>query len=72
MNTKEEMIAAVKAHARANYELHGWDFVVECYDDEDIVEELGGATTNEQAIKNIGKLCKIRDDYRKDIQAEAF
>jgi hypothetical protein len=74
MDSMEDMVAAVREHARKNYNDGGWDTIVECYDDADIEREIieGKATTTEEAIAYIGKGCKIYDDYRKDIQATAF
>lgn len=68
----KDIIAAVKAHAEANYSKGGWDIVVECYEDSEIAEAIEGCTTAEEAIARLGKIVGWRNDYRKDIQAEAF
>jgi hypothetical protein len=65
-------VKEIKAHALANYNRDGWDFVVECYSDEEICELTARCTTAEQAIAKIGRTVKAQDDYRRDIQAEAF
>ena len=31
---QEDMIKAIRSHANANYENSGWDYVVECWDDD--------------------------------------
>lgn len=49
---KQQLIEAVKAHAKAQYE-NGWDTVVECYDDADIADSIGGASTVEEAINAV-------------------
>jgi hypothetical protein len=69
-----DLVDAVRRHAMANYENDGWDYVVECFDDGDIIELISDADakTAKQAIKAVGDYVKIRDDYRKDIQAEEF
>lgn len=74
MDNMKEMVAAVKKHARENYNRDGWDSIVECHDDADIEREIleGKATTIEEAIAHIGDGCKIWDDHRKDIEATAF
>mgnify|MGYP006279002517 CR=1 FL=1 len=72
MATKKEMIEAVKAHAREHYEEGGWDSIVECYDDEDIIRDMGTATTVEEAIRNVGKLAGIWDEHRKEIISTTF
>lgn len=70
--TNDEMVKAVRKHATANYEQDGWDYLVECYSDDEIVELFDGATTVEEAIANVGEVMKLKDDYRKDIEATAF
>jgi hypothetical protein len=71
---EQELIHAVRTHAMANYEKGGWDYVVEAWDDGDILEIISdkNATTVKQAIKAVGAEVKLHDDYRKDIQAEEF
>ena len=70
MNT---LITEVRAHARKNYG-HGWDYVVECYADSDILEivQEAGAKTPEEAVAAVGKVVGIQDDFRKDIEATVW
>jgi len=72
MTTKTELIAAVRKHAMDHYEEGGWDFVVECYEDRDIVEEIGDARTPAEAIANVAKIAGIRDERRREAMAEIF
>ena len=67
-------IAAIREHARKNYNMGGWDVLVECWEDRDIVEFCEKANINDtkKAIFAIGEGLEIYDDYRKDIQAEVF
>lgn len=65
------LVEGVKKHAAANYEVGGWDYVVECYEDSDIREIVAGCTTVQSAILLVGEEVGYRDDMRKDIQAEA-
>ena len=65
-------LAAIKAHALANYEIDGWDYVVECYSDAEILEIIKNCRTEKGAIKTMRAHVKPRADYRADIQAEAF
>ena len=69
---KTALVKAVRDHARKNYERDGWDYVVECYDDADIIEAIGDARTEASAIVRVKRAVKAMDDHRKDIQAEAF
>ncbi len=52
MITMSKMIKAVKEHAKDNYGKDGWDYVAECYDDEEIKTLLreANARTEKQAI----------------------
>jgi hypothetical protein len=63
---------AVKQHALANYEIEGWDYVVECYDDAQIADIIKTARTPAGAIKMMRAQVKPRADYRAEIQAERF
>ena len=66
--TKAEIVAAVRKHAEANYERGGWDVLVECYSDEDILEELGRCRTVGGAIRKIGYFLGVRRRYSDDIR----
>ena len=46
------LIDAVKTHANACY-TQGWDEVVECLDDYELLELIGEATTPVEAIRNV-------------------
>lgn len=63
-----DLLAAVREHATAYYELHGWDVVAECYDDADIIKIIGGARTAMTAIDkvraHVAPYAKARDDIR--------
>lgn len=67
-----DLVKAVKYHAVANYNKDGWDYVVECYEDDEIANEIRGAREPREAIRMIGKILKAKDDLRKDIQSETF
>jgi len=66
------MIAAVRHHAEKHYNEDGWDYIVECYEDDEIEKEIGNASTNQEAIANVGRICKLCDDRRQDVIAEIF
>ena len=69
---KKKIIDAVRAHALAHYDCHGWGYVVECYDDYAILDDMGDAKTAEEAIARVGKICKARDARRAEYEAEAY
>lgn len=67
---ENELIAAVRRHAMDNYENDGWDYLVECWDDGDILEQISDAKaqTPTACIKHIGDIMKTFDDYRREIR----
>lgn len=65
------LVAAVKAHALAHYEEDGWDFVVECYEDADILEAIGNAETEAAAIEAVKRGCSLQDERRREVQSFA-
>ena len=67
-----QYVTAIKAHAIAHYEIDGWDYVVECYDDAEIRDVIKNCRTIAGAIRTMRAHIKPRADYRADIQAEAF
>ncbi len=72
--TKPELLELVKQHATRNYEKDGWDILIECYTDEEIVKAMGRSKKESGAIWavqwNLG--LKTQAGVRADVQAEAF
>ena len=66
------LVAAVMQHAEKNYERDGWDYVVECYSDEEIADVIKTARTPAGAIKMMRAQVKHRAEYRDEIRAEIF
>ena len=64
----DTLIEAVKTHAIANYEVKSWSYIVEAFDDEEIEEEIGDATTVGEAIENVGKWVDLHHSYAEDIR----
>lgn len=64
-----DLIVAVRDHAFANYNTDGWDYLVECWEDGDILECLNGATTKEQAIHNVREALQPLADMRSEVRA---
>ena len=67
---EQVLINAVRKHAINNYEQDGWDVLVECYADGDILELIrdANASTVEEAIASVRKTLKIYDDHRAEIR----
>mgnify|MGYP000517409910 CR=1 FL=1 len=64
------LIEAVKNHAKANYEVGGWDMVVECYEDAEIGEAIAGCATVEEAIAEVGKTASLYHERRQEAWSE--
>jgi hypothetical protein len=70
--TTEALVSFIKAHALAHYEDGGWDVIVECWDDQDIITELGGAETEAEALQAFDFLISILADRQSDARNSAF
>jgi len=68
------LVDAVREHAQTNYAKAGWDYVIETWEDKDIIEEIvsNNAKTPVSAIRAVGRVVKAMDSQRKDIEATAF
>lgn len=64
--SKVELINAVREHAVTNYEKDGFDFLVECWTDNDIAEAIKGAKSKSAAITAARKAVKLLADARDD------
>jgi len=63
-----EKIAAVRAYAAQHYDAGGWDIVIECWSDDDILEAAQGARNELGAIAKVrhavGDINSVREDIR--------
>lgn len=57
--TTEEMVAGVRAHAYKHYS-KGWDIIIECYTNEEIIAEIGGSKTVAGAVAKFGAIVRLR------------
>ena len=64
----EVMVAAVRDYAMQYYN-DGWDFVVECWTDADILAEIKGAKSEKGAIRKVWHVVSEQIAHRKEIQA---
>ncbi len=62
----------VREHAAKNYNVSGWDYVVECWEDSHIDESTKDAKTPEEAIAMVGKIIGAVDEQRQEVRAEIF
>jgi hypothetical protein len=72
--TVEELAAAVRAHARANYERSGWDYIVEAYDEKELTELVKetGATSKRAAIKAVGEIVALWAERRDEVESTVW
>lgn len=68
---REKVVEAVRAHAKRHYSRGGWDYVVEAYDDAEILEDTEDAATLEDAIRMLGDVLATKDEHRKEAMAAA-
>ena len=65
-----KMAEFVKAYALEHYE-EGWDFIYECYDNEDIIDIAGNCGkdwgTFQEALKKVAEFVETYNDYKNDI-----
>ena len=64
-----DLINAVRKHALNNYENDGWDYLVECWDDGDILEQISdkNATTPAAAIAACLAVVKPQNERRQEL-----
>lgn len=63
----EDLIDAVRAHAVKHYEEDGWDFVVECWEDWEILAVVRGSRRESQAIRKVRKQVRSLSDHRREL-----
>lgn len=71
-NLYTTLVEAVKAHAIAHYEDGGWDVIVEAWDDDQIREQIGYATTTKGAIAKFASAVDVYSDRQADARNSAF
>jgi hypothetical protein len=67
-----EWIDAIREEAKRNYNVQGWDILVECWEDRDILNAIDGCATLQEAIEACNERLRVNDEVRRDIQGEAF
>lgn len=66
------LIDAVRKYANRNYNRDGWDYLVECWSDEDIGQAIAGANTVAQAIARCKRTVSLMDEMRSSVMSEAY
>ena len=67
--SKADLITAVREYAVANYDKDGFDFLVECWTDDDIANAITSAKSKSAAIAAARKAVKVLADARQDARA---
>jgi len=65
-------VKVVRDYALAHYEEDGWDYVVECWADDEIDEVTKDARDDVDAVSLMFEEVKPLADYRDDILATAW
>lgn len=68
----QDLIDAVRAHAVEHYNEDGWDYVVECWEDYEILAVVRGSRNEGQAIRKVRKQVRVLSDHRDEIRATAW
>jgi hypothetical protein len=66
------LVEAVKRYARDNYEIGGWDYVVETYMDLEIWGVIAGAKNPDQAIARMAKVVRLMAERRRDVESTVW
>lgn len=73
-DTLQQWFNLIMKHAKNRYEQNGWDIFVECVDVEQFIEDYNNKKFVDyySALGYYMDVCKLHDERRKDIEAEAF
>ena len=69
MNTKNDLIEAVKSHAYENYENGGWDYVIECLTNDDIARIIGKRRSVRGAIAAVKTHADAYGESRQEVES---
>lgn len=63
----QDLVDAVRAHAVEHYEEDGWDYVVESWEDWEILAVVRGCRRESQAIRKVRKQVRSLSDHRREL-----
>ena len=73
MNIEQQIIDSVRALASKNYDkAYGWQIIIECMDDEEILATAGDTHHLPTAIRNIEHFVEIQSERYDEVRAEIF
>jgi hypothetical protein len=67
-----QIVASVRAHALRNYNKDGWDYLVECWADKDILIAAGATKNPSVAIHRCHDVVRMLDERRSEVMAEVW
>ena len=65
-------VKAVKEYAVAHYNDEGWDYIVETYEDQEILDDVASAANEREAIEIMREIALLLHDRRMDAMMEIF
>ncbi len=73
MNIETTIVDAIRALAGANYDkAYGWQVIVECMDDEEILDVAGNTHDIKEALRNVRAFVDIQSERHDEVMAEVF
>ena len=66
------LIAKIRTHALQNYEKDGWDYLIECWSDAEILEKVKDCRSYHGCIRKLQDTLKSMNEYREEIQSTAW
>lgn len=70
---EQEIIDTIRALAGKNYDKgYGWQVIIECMDDEDILVAAGDTHDMKDAIRNIKAFVEIQSERYDEVNSEVF
>ena len=73
MNMELKIINAVRRLASKNYDLaYGWQVIIECMSDEEILVAAGDTHHMATALRNIEHFVAIQSERHDEVRAEIF
>lgn len=67
-----EWVKRLKQYALDHYEQDGWDYLIECFNDDEIIEMIKDKPTYVDAYLEVAEVLKLKDSVRRDIQGTIF
>lgn len=60
----------IQSYALENYNSDGWDYIVECFTLDEIIDEISSCYDYDEALKTIESIALSYDERRAEVRAE--